>query len=254
MKRILILAGLLVSCAAAAQQAAYYQIDLVPTGKMLATDKPVLKGGAYVFRSYPSKTLMSLRPSQVKYVTPVTVDTSDPTYKVVPIGNLAMQGGSTQAGPTNANAVKPKSQGPELGEGFYSDLKMGQTSGARRRGDEGLRGRTRVRLPAVERIAELARRAADDARGDERRESADDVRDGRRHEAAVTVAPRGAPVLRLSAHRSSARPEGLDRRPDPALRASLPRREAPPLGYSRRLLAPRAQEPSVFTYAAAVRQ
>jgi len=31
MKRILILAGLLVSCVAAAQQAAYYQIDLVPT-------------------------------------------------------------------------------------------------------------------------------------------------------------------------------------------------------------------------------
>lgn len=127
MKRILILAGLLVSFTAAAQQAAYYQIDLVPTGKMLATDKPVLKGGAYVFRSYPSKTLMSLRPSQVKYVTPVMVDTSDPTYKVVAIGNLAMQGGSTQAGPTNANAVKTKSQGPELGQGFYSDLKMGET-------------------------------------------------------------------------------------------------------------------------------
>ena len=128
MKRILILAGLLVSLVAAAQQAAYYQIDLVPTGKMLAADKPVLKGGTYVFRSYPAKTLMSLRPSQVKYVTPITMDTSDPTYRVVPIGNLAMQGGSTQAGPTNANAVKPKSQGgPELGEGFYSDLKMGQS-------------------------------------------------------------------------------------------------------------------------------
>ena len=128
MKKLAFLVVLFAAATAAAQQAAYYQIDLVPTGKMLATEKPVLKGGAYVFRSYPSKTLMSLRPSQVKYVTPVTVDTSDPTYKVVAIGNLAMQGGSTQAGPTNANAAKPKSQGgPELGEGFYSDLKMGQS-------------------------------------------------------------------------------------------------------------------------------
>ncbi len=128
MKRILILAALLVSVAASAQQAAYYQIDLVPTGKMLATEKPVLKGGTYVFRSYPSKTLMSLRPSQVKHITPVSVDTSDPSYRAVPIGNLAMQGGSTQAGPTNASAVKPKTaQGPQLGEGFYSDLKMGES-------------------------------------------------------------------------------------------------------------------------------
>jgi hypothetical protein len=130
MKRILVLAVLLVSFAAvaAAQQATYYQIDLSPSGKMLAANKPVLKGGAYVFRSYPAGTLMSLRPAQVKYITPVSVDTSDPTYKAVPIGNLAMQGGSTQAGPRNASTVKPKSAGgPELGEGFYSDLKMGQS-------------------------------------------------------------------------------------------------------------------------------
>jgi hypothetical protein len=128
MKKILALAALLVPFAAHAyaQQAVYYQIDLAPSGKLLASNKPVIKGGAYVFRSVPSGTLTSLRPSQIKHITPVTVDTSDPTYRVIAIGNLAMQGGSTQAGRTNASAVgKPK--GPELGEGFYSDLKMGQT-------------------------------------------------------------------------------------------------------------------------------
>jgi hypothetical protein len=131
MKKILVLAALLVpfTVHAYAQQPVYYQIDLAPSGKLLASDKPVIKGGAYVFRSYPSGTLTSLRPSQIKFITPVTVDTSDPTYRVIPIGNLAMQGGSTQAGRTNASALgaKPAPKGGELGEGFYSDLKMGQT-------------------------------------------------------------------------------------------------------------------------------
>ena len=137
MKRILVLAALLVSFTAHAQQATYYQIELTPSGKMLASAKPVWKGGTYLFRSYPSGTLMSLRPSQIKYITPVTIDPSDPTYKAVPIGNLAMQGGSTQAGPANANTVKPKTNGQQLGEGFYSDLKMGESlaSDAGRSGD-----------------------------------------------------------------------------------------------------------------------
>ena len=152
MKRILVLAGLLVSLAAVAhaQQASYYQIELNPSGKMLATAKPVLKGGTYVFRSYPAGTLMSLRPSQVRYITPVTVDTSDPTYKAVPIGNLAMQGGSSQAGRTNANAVgKTAPKGQELGEGFYSDLKMGESlaSDAGRSGDYSI-GRTYAYAPS----------------------------------------------------------------------------------------------------------
>ena len=150
MKRILVLAGLLVSFAVLAQtpQPTYYQIELAPSGKMLAAAKPVLKGGAYVFRSYPSGTLMSMRPSQVRYITPVTIDPSDPTFKAVPIGNLAMQGGSTQAGRTNANAVaKPKGQ--ELGEGFYSDLKMGESlaSDAGRSGDYSI-GRTYAYAPS----------------------------------------------------------------------------------------------------------
>jgi hypothetical protein len=133
MKKTLILAGLLVSYAASAQQAAScYRIDLAPSGKMLAKDRPVVKNGAYVFHSYPAGTLMSLRSSQVRGVTmisPEAAAASNPAESVVRIGNLAMQGGSTQAGPTNASAVRGKAAkgGPELGEGFYSNLKMGES-------------------------------------------------------------------------------------------------------------------------------
>ena len=150
MKKLLVFAALLVPLALSAQQTAYYQIELAPSGKMLASEKPVVKGGTYVFRSYPSGTLMSLRPSQVRHITPVNVDTTDPTYRVIAIGNLAMQGASTQAGPANASAVRPK--GPakqELGEGFYSDLKMGESlaQDAGRSGDYSV-GRTYAYAPS----------------------------------------------------------------------------------------------------------
>ena len=156
MKRILAAAVLLASFAGyagaqAAPPAASYQIDLAPTGKMLTSDKPVLRGSTYVFHSYPSGTLMSLRRSQVKQVQQVAIDTSDPSYKAVLIGNLAMQGGSTQAGPKNASQVKPKGAGgQQLGEGFYSDLKMGESlaDDAGRSGDYTV-GRTYAYAPAT---------------------------------------------------------------------------------------------------------
>jgi len=128
MKTMLILAGLLVSFAASAQQATYYQIDLAPTGKMLSKDQPVLKGSTYLFHSYPNGTLMSLRRSQIKQVSQVTPELTNPNTGVIQIGTLAMQGGSTQAGPTNASAAPKKGPSkPELGEGFYSNLVVGQS-------------------------------------------------------------------------------------------------------------------------------
>src|SRR5262245_22078036 len=116
MKRILAAAVLFGSLAvfAVAQQSAYYQIELAPTGKMLSSDKPVLRGSTYVFHSYPAGTLMSLRRSQIKTITPVTIDISDPSYKAVQIGNLAMAGGSSQAGAKNANTVKKAGGGQQL--------------------------------------------------------------------------------------------------------------------------------------------
>ncbi len=152
MKKLLFLVGMLASLAASAQQAAY-QIDLAPSGKVLSKDVPVVKNGMYLFHSYPAGTLMSLRGSQVKGITKITPDPAltNVTGSVILIGNLAMQGGSSQAGPKNASAVKSKtaSNRPELGEGFYSDLKMGESlaQDAGRSGDYTI-GRTYAYAPA----------------------------------------------------------------------------------------------------------
>jgi len=136
MKKVLVLIGVLAPLAASAQQpvqpqaapAALYQIDLAPTGKMVSVDVPLIKGNTYLFHAYPSGTLQSLRKADVVRVTKVTAAAAAPPVdSLVQIGNLAMQGGSTQAGPTNARAVVPKNSGPELGQGFYSDLKFGQS-------------------------------------------------------------------------------------------------------------------------------
>ena len=131
MKKALFIVGLFASIAASAQQATYYQIDLEPTGKMLSKDQPVLKGGTYLFHSYPNGTLMSLRRSQIKQVSQVTPELTNPNTGVIQIGNLAMAGGSSQAGPTNASAAPKKGPSkPELGEGFYSNLVVGQSLAA----------------------------------------------------------------------------------------------------------------------------
>lgn len=128
MKKTLFLVGLLAAVAASAQQVTYYQIDLAPTGKMLSKDQPVLKGNTYLFHSYPNGTLMSLRRSEVKLVTKVSPELTNPNTGVIQIGNLAMAGGSSQAGPTNASAAPKKGPSkPELGEGFYSNLVVGQS-------------------------------------------------------------------------------------------------------------------------------
>jgi hypothetical protein len=129
MKKFAFLLALFAAATLSAQQAASYQVDLVPSGRVLAIDPPVLKGGSYQFHTYPSGILVSMRPSQIKLVSKITPEALEATYRAVSIGDLAMQGGSTQAGPANASTVKPKTaaKGPELGEGFYSELKMGQT-------------------------------------------------------------------------------------------------------------------------------
>jgi hypothetical protein len=49
-----------------------YQIDLVPTGRMIARENPTLKGTNYVFHTWRDGTLMSLRKSDVQKVTKVT--------------------------------------------------------------------------------------------------------------------------------------------------------------------------------------
>jgi hypothetical protein len=73
---------------------------------------------------------MSMRRSELKTVTKVSsaaVQSAKPADEVIRIGNLAMQGGSTQAGPTNARAVSAPKDTSGLGTGFYNNVIPGET-------------------------------------------------------------------------------------------------------------------------------
>ena len=131
MRNRLLTVAVLFACGSALRaETTYYQIDLVPSGKMISTDLPVTKGTMVVFHKYPSGTLVSMRRSELKQVTQVSsaaVQSANPADAVIRIGNLAMQGGSAQAGPTNARAVSAPKNSSGLGTGFYSDVVPGQT-------------------------------------------------------------------------------------------------------------------------------
>ncbi len=43
-----------------------YQIDLVPSSRMIAREKPKLQTGTYVFHAFKNGTFMSLRQADVK--------------------------------------------------------------------------------------------------------------------------------------------------------------------------------------------
>lgn len=111
-----------------------YRVELNPSGIMIAKDIPQLKGSLYVFHTWRDGTFMSVRKADVRRITVLTGDqafwTEQQMKGEVQIGNLAMQGGSTQAGPARAGTVATaKSGGPELGKGFYSNVVPGQTIG-----------------------------------------------------------------------------------------------------------------------------
>jgi hypothetical protein len=91
-----------------------YQIDLVPgsdSGKIISRDLPVLKGTVYVFHSYPTGTLTSVRKSTVKQIGKMSapaVAAANPTA-IKPIGDLAMQGPKSAAsggGPRNMGRAR----------------------------------------------------------------------------------------------------------------------------------------------------
>ena len=96
-KRLAVAAALL-ACAFAlrAEETApvLYQIDLVPSGKLISRDLPVLKGTNYLLHQYPTGTLLSVRKSTVKQIgkmTPAAAAAINPT-SAVRIRNLAFQG------------------------------------------------------------------------------------------------------------------------------------------------------------------
>jgi hypothetical protein len=101
MPKRLAVATVLVVCAfALGAEEALYQIDLVPSGKLISRDLPALKGTSYLFHQHPTGTLISIRKSTVKQITrmsPAAVAAANPT-RIVPIRDLAFQGPKSSSG------------------------------------------------------------------------------------------------------------------------------------------------------------
>lgn len=78
--------------------ATVYQIDLIPSGQIVSRDQPKLKGNNWVFTSFRSKTIMSVRQTDVRGITPLSGEAAywaqESAKGETPIGPLAMQGGS----------------------------------------------------------------------------------------------------------------------------------------------------------------
>lgn len=104
---ILTTVGLLLAVASATAETAYYRVELSPSGSLVSIGAPVVRGTTVLVRGYPDGTLMSLRKSDVRSVSPITAkEAATPTRKsLVSIGNLGMQGamqGGTQGLGTSA--------------------------------------------------------------------------------------------------------------------------------------------------------
>jgi hypothetical protein len=101
--RILITAWLLAATSGTAETA-YFRVELVPSGSLVSMGTPVARGGMILVKGYPDGKLMSLRKSDIRSITPITAqEATKPAQKaVVPIGDLAMQGGGAPAGSASA--------------------------------------------------------------------------------------------------------------------------------------------------------
>jgi len=133
----------------------FYQITLIPSGTVIATDLPVTKGQMVVFHGYPSGNLMSMPRSSVKAVAQVAPSSAQSTNlaaQVIPIGNLAMQGGSSQGGTQNLRTVgQAKAAAKENqigGPGFYNNLVPGQSEAMPNSANDYQVGRTYAYAPS----------------------------------------------------------------------------------------------------------
>ncbi len=145
----LVPAAVLFACAFALRGETFYRIELIPSGELVSKSAPAWKGSTLVFRHYPDGTLMSVRRTDVRKITQVTSaqDLARRSDQVIQIGNLAMQGGGAQAGPTNASAAAVKA-GPALGKGFYSAVVPGLSIGEPNSPNDYQVGRTFAGPPA----------------------------------------------------------------------------------------------------------
>lgn len=132
--RLFAVAVLLACPLALRAQDKFYRVNLVPSGSVIAKDLPITKGTMVVFHQYPSGNLVSMPRTSLKSVFQISSEnakTVNLAENVVPIGNLAMQGGSSQGGPQNLRTVgQPKTAAPKEnqygGPGFYSNMVVGQ--------------------------------------------------------------------------------------------------------------------------------
>ena len=107
-------------------QEAVYQIDLVPSGRMIAKENPTLKNGTFTFHTWLDNKFMSLRQTDVIRIMRLT---GIPAFRAqeevkgaeMLVGNLPMEGGGTVtiiSGPppepvNPANAPAPATAGSD---------------------------------------------------------------------------------------------------------------------------------------------
>jgi hypothetical protein len=103
------------------QNEVLYRIDLLPSGQMIARDNPALKGTTYQFHTWKEGTLMSLRQTDVKAITPVKgMDAFQIHVKQLGVqqtGNLPMQGARSVTVGGGAPAEAPAAAGSSFTEG-----------------------------------------------------------------------------------------------------------------------------------------
>jgi len=111
------------------EQEVVYQVDLVPSGRMIARENPTLKGTTYVFHTWRDGTLMSLRKADVKKVTKVT---GLAAFKIQQEergaslnANLPMQGGTATVlpgGPATSTQTNEAPQPPSGNWGYPAGI------------------------------------------------------------------------------------------------------------------------------------
>jgi hypothetical protein len=155
--RLLTVAVLLACPFALRAEDKFYQVNLVPSGSVISKDLPVTKGTMVVFHQYPSGNLVSMPRSSLKAVFQISSEnakTVNLAENVVPIGNLAMQGGSSQAGATNmrvigqAKAAASPKENQYGGPGFYSNVIPGQSEAMPNSANDYQVGRTYAYAPS----------------------------------------------------------------------------------------------------------
>ncbi|HTY43430.1 MAG TPA: hypothetical protein VMH79_16280 [Thermoanaerobaculia bacterium] len=116
-------------------QEAVYEIRLLPSGRMLSREQPVLKNGAWQFHTWKDNRLMSMRQTDVQAVVVLqglaAFKAKQEEKGARLIGNLAMQDGQYQsvgaAPPPPGQAAPPPAAGPAGASNWIYDGVPGVT-------------------------------------------------------------------------------------------------------------------------------